>query len=49
MDTIYISHCVGALRTFLHLFLKATHIGVGPLVSPMLQTGLGLQEGKRIT
>lgn len=49
MDTIYISHRVDALRTFLHLFLKAAHTGDGPLVLPMLQTGLGLQEGKGIT
>lgn len=49
MDTIYISYHVDALRTFLHSFLKATHPGDGPLVFPMLQTGLGLQEGKEIT
>lgn len=44
MDTIDIGRCVGTLCTFLHLFLEATHTGDGPLVSPMLQTGLGLRE-----
>lgn len=44
MDTTDIGSCVGTLCTFLHLFLEATHTGDGSLVSPMLQTGLRLQE-----
>lgn len=42
---------VTVLVIYVHSFIyfSKQHIGDGPLVFPMLQTGLGLQEGKGIT